>query len=556
MSASSKKKLRKEQNAAAMTERQQKELKEAKRLKRYTITFVVAMVLIVVMVIGIVLRTPIATLINRNTHAISVGEHEINAVELNYYYADAVSDFYHRIEEDYEDQANMYAQWFYGVDFSASMEDQIFDETTGQTWGDYFLDIAKKNARSVYTLYNKAKADTEFKISEDKQADIDITGQSLEIAAQYMGYSSTEAYVRSLYGPGADAESYARYYEMNVVATEYYAAHEKTLKYENNDFREYEKDKFNDYTSYTYSSYTLGMSTYIKGGALAEDGKTMIYSDEERAAALAEAKKDADALAAGTYASAEDFDKAIKALAINEGKASAKSTESKNLFFSEMSNEDVKTWVSDPNRKPGDMTVIEAKNTTTGEDGKETTTVTGYYVIYFQNERDNTMPLANVRHILVKFEGGAKDANGNMVYSDAEKTAAEKEAKELLEQWKNGEKADNDSFAALAKEKSDDTGTKNNGGLIEDITPDDNLVENFLNWCFDSRKAGDSGIVESEYGFHVMYYVGDDELTYRDSMIKVELVERDMKAWVDELEKDVPVTDVNLSRVYYDYTPV
>ena len=32
------------------------------------------------------------------------------------------------------------------------------------------------------------------------------------------------------------------------------------------------------------------------------------------------------------------------------------------------------------------------------------------------------------------------------------------------------------------------------------------MVETFDAWLFaDGRKAGDSGIVESEYGFHVMY---------------------------------------------------
>ena len=42
MSASAKKKLRKEQNAAQLTEKQLKQQKEAKKLKLYTTIFVVA----------------------------------------------------------------------------------------------------------------------------------------------------------------------------------------------------------------------------------------------------------------------------------------------------------------------------------------------------------------------------------------------------------------------------------------------------------------------------------------------------------------------------------
>ena len=86
MSASNKKKLRKEQNTAAMTEKQLNELNEAKKLKHYTLTFFVAMALVVAIVIGVLLRVPIATIINRNTIALTVDGNELTAVELNYYY--------------------------------------------------------------------------------------------------------------------------------------------------------------------------------------------------------------------------------------------------------------------------------------------------------------------------------------------------------------------------------------------------------------------------------------------------------------------------------------
>lgn len=40
-------------------------------------------------------------------------------------------------------------------------------------------------------------------------------------------------------------------------------------------------------------------------------------------------------------------------------------------------------------------------------------------------------------------------------------------------------------------------------------------VQPFEDWSFDpSRQSGDTGIVESEYGFHVMYFVETNELPY------------------------------------------
>ena len=39
----------------------------------------------------------------------------------------------------------------------------------------------------------------------------------------------------------------------------------------------------------------------------------------------------------------------------------------------------------------------------------------------------------------------------------------------------------------------------------------DQMVAAFEDWCFDTaRKAGDTGIVQTEYGYHVMYYVGTE----------------------------------------------
>ena len=35
------------------------------------------------------------------------------------------------------------------------------------------------------------------------------------------------------------------------------------------------------------------------------------------------------------------------------------------------------------------------------------------------------------------------------------------------------------------------------------------MVPTFNDWCFDeSRQEGDTGIVKTDYGYHVMYFVG------------------------------------------------
>ncbi|MBP0980434.1 MAG: peptidylprolyl isomerase [Oscillospiraceae bacterium] len=64
-----------------------------------------------------------------------------------------------------------------------------------------------------------------------------------------------------------------------------------------------------------------------------------------------------------------------------------------------------------------------------------------------------------------------------------------------------------ESFAALAMEYSQDNASE--GGLYTEVCKNE-MEEAFEDWCFDeSRKPGDIGIVKTEYGYHLMYFVGE-----------------------------------------------
>ena len=60
-------------------------------------------------------------------------------------------------------------------------------------------------------------------------------------------------------------------------------------------------------------------------------------------------------------------------------------------------------------------------------------------------------------------------------------------------------------------------------------------VESFDKWCFDSsRKPGDTGMVETEYGYHVIYFVGENEEDYRDYLIINDLRTAESEEWYNE----------------------
>lgn len=563
MSASSKKKLRKEQNAAALTEKQQKELKEAKQLKTMTLTFAVVMILVVAIVLGVAVRSPINGAINRGTHAITVGEHELSTTDLSYYYVDGINNYYNNIYSTYSSMYGDYWQLFVPFDVSKPLDEQKYSEEEDKTWAQFFMDQAFESVKDVYGLYDLAMAEG-HKLTEEQQEVLDSYESTLEYYAAMGGYSSVASYLRGTYGDGANLKSFMNYYTVSAYASSYIQAYSESLEYTDEDYRAHEKGNFNNYSTFSYATYTVNMESYLPKDTTSDDKKsestaTTSASDkkkeptaEEKAAALDAAKKDAEALASGKYETALKFDEAIKALAINKDSKTAKSSQSEDVFYANISNSDIKKWVGTTGRTPGEMTIIPITKTVTKEDKSTTLETTGYYVVYFMERDDNKTNLVDVSHILFKFEGGTKDSSGKVTYSDAEKAVAKEKADKLLAEWKAGD-ATLDSFKELANKNSADSDGKD-GGLYEDIYPGQ-MVDSFNDWCFNAeRKPGDTEVIETEYGYHIMYFVETNEITYRDYMIKNELVNEDTTEWHDEIAEKVEIVTVNLDRMEWDFT--
>lgn len=117
----------------------------------------------------------------------------------------------------------------------------------------------------------------------------------------------------------------------------------------------------------------------------------------------------------------------------------------------------------------------------------------------------------DARHILICPKGGTEDADGKVTYSDAEWEACRLEAQKLLDQWK-AEGATEELFAQYAASYTEDPGSMSTGGLYSDIY-EGQMVEPFETWCFDeSRQYGDSGLVQTTYGYHIMFYVDSREV--------------------------------------------
>mgnify|MGYP006144269173 CR=1 FL=1 len=117
----------------------------------------------------------------------------------------------------------------------------------------------------------------------------------------------------------------------------------------------------------------------------------------------------------------------------------------------------------------------------------------GYYKLSkVVNRRPNAT--ANVRHILIAYEGAMR-ANPEITLTKEE---AKAKADGLLKQI-NSNPA---SFADLAKENSDDPGSKDKGGQYEDVMPG-MMVKPFNDFVF-NNPTGKTGVVETDFGYHVI----------------------------------------------------
>ena len=97
---------------------------------------------------------------------------------------------------------------------------------------------------------------------------------------------------------------------------------------------------------------------------------------------------------------------------------------------------------------------------------------------------------------------------GTVSCSEEAWAICEAEARGILEYWQKKNRGTEATFGETAHQYTMDPGTKVNGGRYQGIRKGQ-MTKVIDDWCFDTdRQVGDTAILRSEYGVHILYFSG------------------------------------------------
>lgn len=507
-----------------------REAQQRREEKRTNLLYgVIAAAVLVAVIASFVWRSDF---IPKTTTAATIDGEKYTAAEVEYYYQTAYRNFVTNSQYSYflsylglntnatlkSQSINSTAAAMLGIELpDADAESAEADSEadplapTGMTWHDYFLDEALDNMRVIQAALKAAEAEG-FQYPAGVQAQYDDNMDALKAVAAASGISVSQ-YLKGNFGAGVTEKVYGEQLMRVLRYSAYADAYQDSLTYSDSELEEtYNADR----NTYDHVSYEVVSFSGAAESTTDDEGNTVEPTEEEAAAAL-EAAQDLAQTVLDGFQDGGDLEELANE---NDG------TYSKNENGTYSAGSVMSEWLYDSARKSGDASTL--------ADG------TVQYVVVFHDRFRDENPTIDIRHILVSL-GTGSIAEGEEGYEDQQaqlKADAHAKAEELLAQWQSGE-ATEDSFAALALKESAD-GSKYDGGLYTEVYQG-RMVTEFNDWCFDTaRQSGDTGVVDTQYGSHVMYFSGVNAARWQ-TQVAANLRTEAYTAWEEDLVKDVTV---------------
>ena len=505
------------ENAAKKNAKKSPQMTKAKKVIGKVVAIVLAVVVCLAAVYGIFNFFGIP---QKVLTAAKIGDERVTVAKYNFYYMDMYLNTYNQ-SQSYDSQYGAgYGAMYTGYDSSKTPMEQEYPGTLedfegeSATWADYFR-VQSLKYLQTYLAYAKLAKEAGMSLDEDELADIDEQVESIRSSAESNDYS-LDRYLTKIYGKGVNEKLLREVMEERQLAYKYAQQKQEDVETGVTDAQIEEEYTANpaEYALVTLNGFVVSADT----SAIADDA-----TDDEKTAATEAAMADAKAKAEGYAAkvnSAETLLEQAKAYNSTATEASVKLEDVTGTTLASTFSQAASDWAYAAERAVGDVTVVETSK--------------GYAVLYMAvlPHKDMSKPV-DVRHILIQFDTTTDESGNTVALTSAEKEAYYQQAQAIYNQFLENPTEEN--FATLANNNSDDTGSNTNGGLYEDVHVGD-MVTAFNDWCFDpNRKPGDSGIIETNYGYHVMYYVGNDNEETWKSTVRSALASDALSAFDDEI---------------------
>ncbi len=440
-----------------------------------------------------------APITSKSAPVMTVGGTEISALEYNFTYDSQVQNFY----SSYSDYLS-----YFGIDKTKPLKEQpctVLND--GSSWADYFMTETEEMLTQVFTFYNAARA-RNMELTEEYTLQVDAFVLSANEAA-VQAKMSLDDYLAEYYGAGMTEKHYREFLSRRLLSTQYCDEYFDSREYSEQEYESYYSENRDAIDLVNFRVYTLN-ETFLSSG---QEGAT-------EAETVAAVKALADAFAEGLT-----DEEIFKARAVEYAPADEKenyvpdsATLAKNISKEDLAEGTMSQWLFDKTRKPGDVSVHE---TASGS----------YTVCFFLSLQRDENPLVSMRHLLLSVtenEDGTDD-------SASVKTAIE----DLYIQWEQAGKTE-ESFISLAQKHTQDPGSKENGGLYENFSKG-TMVSEIDTWLYDDRKEGDSAVIKTSFGYHIVWFLGYGEIAWKSQCLSG-LQDKDYFSLLDSLKEQNPVT--------------
>lgn len=417
----------------------------------------------------------------------------------DYYYASIVS---------YYEQYASYG--YYSLDTTKDYSKQYTTDDDGNkiSWQKFFETEALKEVEQITTYYSKALEEGVTLTSAQKKT-IDKQISTLKDSASQNDVS-LDQYIKANFGTYCSEDTIRIMLEQYYLSANYKGKFKSEAKVTDNDVDKYYNDHKNDYKKIEF--YYIA-SPY---DATDDNSKNESIKTAEKIMAKMKDKKSVIALVPEVYSSYIDSQvksSMEKDSTLTEKKAREEAIKSyESNVVTTVSGSDspfddkMNTWLFSDDTKVG------SKKYYIDENAKYI-----YIVLKTSKASVEENETYTVRHILVAPESSSNSSSSTSEkteYTDEQWATAKKKADSILAKFNKTDKSEYE-FAKLAEQYSTDSASTSSGsndsfgGLYESVTLGQ-MVPDFEKWSIDdSRKYGDTGIVKSDYGYHIMFFIND-----------------------------------------------